>query len=195
MKGLQSNTRTDVMDALTTAYRIVPDDDGSFKVERHIDPDLVRRLALLLAWQKAVNPITEPLPPERYVEHPEATPPSKLMRMPTIFPLFRLFPKPSRPFAGRIASAREVDRAWLALMTEVERRWNTLFPDDRIDIVHRDASGRPKSCIYHAHKPKPDDRVLFHTCNNSYALRKSWGQTFGDRMEDWHVAESGEDCR
>jgi hypothetical protein len=191
MKGVQSNTRTHVMDALTTGYRIVPDDDASFKVERHIDPHLVLQLALLLAWQKAVNPITEPLPPERYVEHPEARPSSKLKRMPTIFPLFRLFPTPSRPFGGRIPSAQEVDRAWLALMTEVERRWNTLFPDDRIEIANRDASGRPKSCIYHAHRPKADDRVLFHTDNGSYAVRQSWA--FGDRMEDWHLAESGED--
>ncbi|MGO6943696.1 hypothetical protein [Rhizobium johnstonii] len=174
-----------IMDALITGYRIVPDNNGLPQVEGHVDPDLVRRLSSLLAWQKSVNPIFEPLAPERYVERPDATSPDRLKRLPLIFPLFRLFPKPSRPFPGRIPSAQEVDRAWLALMAEVETHWNEFFPDDKIDIVTRDASGKPRSSIYHAHTPKPEDHVLFQTYDHSYALRRSWGRDLaGAWMKD-----------
>ncbi|MBB2749804.1 UNVERIFIED_ORG: hypothetical protein GGI57_000470 [Rhizobium aethiopicum] len=161
------------MDALITGYRIVPDDDGSFKVERDVDPALLQQLSSLLAWQKLVNPITEPLVPECYVEQADVRPPHKLKRPPAILPLFRLFPKPSRPFPGSIPSAREVDRAWIALMAEVETRWNETFPEDKIDIVTRDASGKPRSSIYHAHTPKPKGRVIFRTSDHSCALRRS----------------------
>ncbi len=126
-------------------------------------PSLDKRLWQLRLWQEKHNPITEPLAPHRYVEHPEEYPPDKQKNLPSIFPLARLFPTPRQPVPGRIATTREVAKGWMMLLVEVERRWNLENEDDQIVLVERDGSGRPIRTLYPlSHLSAAQRNVLRH---------------------------------
>jgi hypothetical protein len=164
MKSGQLQRRMTVMDALITGNRISVDHDGSFKVEREVDPDSLRRHSSLLALQKPVDSITEPLIPECYVEQTDVRLSHALKRLPAICPLFRL--------QGGIPPAQKVDRAWFALMAEVKTRWNKIFPDEKIGIVTWYAAGKPRSSFYRAHTPRPENPVLFRTYDYSLPYQR-----------------------
>jgi hypothetical protein len=114
--------------------------------------DTLKRLWHLRQWQVRYNPITQPLKPDQYLDNPDEYPAPRKAKLPAIFPIARLFPTKFRPFAGRIATVSEMDKAWQKLMVEVERRWNLENPADQISIIRfQETTRQPQGSIYNIH--------------------------------------------
>ncbi|MFL0690714.1 MAG: VPA1269 family protein [Agrobacterium tumefaciens] len=114
--------------------------------------DTLKRLWHLRQWQVRYNPVKQPLIPEQYLDNPDEYPAPTKAKLPSIFPIARLFPTKFRAFRGRIATASEVDKAWQKLMVEVERRWNLENPADQISIVrYQETTRQPQGSIYNLH--------------------------------------------
>ncbi|ASY58274.1 VPA1269 family protein [Sinorhizobium sp. CCBAU 05631] len=111
-----------------------------------------KRLWHLRQWQVRYNPIKKALSPEQYLDNPDEYPDVTKKRLPRILPIARLFPTSRRPWAGRIPTSSEIDKAWHKLMVEVERRWNLENPDNQVMIVrYQEKTGQPQGSIYNIH--------------------------------------------
>ncbi|MGO6943694.1 VPA1269 family protein [Rhizobium johnstonii] len=114
--------------------------------------DTLKRLWHLRQWQARYNPVKQPLKPDQYLDNPDEYPAPRKAKLPSIFPIARLFPTKFRPFPGRIATISEMDKAWQKLMVEVERRWNLENPADQISIVrYQETTRQPQGSIYNLH--------------------------------------------
>ncbi|MGN7827767.1 VPA1269 family protein [Agrobacterium radiobacter] len=114
--------------------------------------DSHKRLWHLRQWQARYNPIKKAISPEQYLDNPDDYPEATKKRLPRILPIARLFPTSKRPWAGRLPTASEIDKAWQMLMVEVERRWNLENPDNKVTIVrYQEKTGQPQGAIYNIH--------------------------------------------
>ncbi|MGN7827766.1 hypothetical protein ACTJJ8_13675 [Agrobacterium radiobacter] len=158
-------------------------------------PSLGKRLWQLRRWQEKRNPITAPHAPHQYVEHPERYPPEKLKDLPWIFSLARLFPTPTQPMPGRIATIREVEQGWTMLLVEVERRWNLKNEGDPIVLIKRDKSGRPVGALYPLSHQLAAQRVKYAVGYPRHSVTELFVNTDsrGKDLERWqlrHAADS-----
>ncbi len=115
-----------------------------------MSPEIHLLLWELAEWQLKYNPVEGPVGPDDYLddELPEVTRNS----LPAIFALFRMPPSSKKPVPGIPPSASTLYKAFLALMLEVERRWNDLNPMDRVTIITRyGPTGQPQRCAYTLH--------------------------------------------
>lgn len=114
--------------------------------------DVHDRLWKLRKWQEQFNPIKDALTSDQYVDDPLKISKKTKLKLPDIFPIFRLFPSSARPWFGRIPTPSEMDHAWQALNAEIQRIWNIDNPANPIDIVSFDPqTGQPCKAKYNLH--------------------------------------------
>lgn len=100
--------------------------------------DVHARFWKLRKWQEKFNPVKDALTPDQYLDDEKKVSKKTKLRLPDIFPIFRLFPNSARPWPGRIPTTGEMDHAWQAFNAEIQRVWNLDNPSNPIDIVSYD---------------------------------------------------------
>ncbi|WP_245355304.1 VPA1269 family protein [Rhizobium leguminosarum] len=101
-------------------------------------------------WVEKYVPIKGPLEPKAYLDAVEPDLGYE-ERYPHIFPLFRL-PPTSTNQGGGPPTVNEVNRFWLALMLEVQTRWNQqCLPEEAETFVIMGKNGQPEKSLYNPH--------------------------------------------
>jgi hypothetical protein len=102
----------------------------------------------LSEWQIAENRVDGPTEPSEYADG--ETPEARLKVLPSIFALFRMPPTAKNPRRGVPPSPSLVNKAFIELMVEVERRWNELNPEGQVSlgISYNKKTGQATSCAY-----------------------------------------------
>lgn len=89
----------------------------------------------LRRWQETNNPISTPIGPEIYLDHPHKYSDATKAEMPLIFPLSRMAPNRHWPMEGRTVTASEIDHGWCKFLLETQTRWNDRHPGSVVTLV------------------------------------------------------------
>lgn len=128
--------------------------------------ELHKLLWQLRTWQQTYNPVSEPTPPEKYVDDEEKLTRSALEKMPPAFLLFRMPASSRSKRYNQPPSSSVLSKAWAFVMSEVERRWNAANPEHKAHFVsYQQRTGQPQASDYNLHGLRARGLTILHEQN------------------------------